>query len=139
MNFIKGFLNFFTTITSCILLIVSISYTLGDYSTMSENILWDIIISGAVTALVTAAVYNVEFKSKAHFAVMTALHYVLLCGVMVFLGVNFGWISLDFHGVLMMAVDVALVYVMVFIITYLVYKKEADKLNDALERKYSNK
>ena len=139
MNFIKGFLNFFTTITSCILLMVAVSYTFGDYCSMSENILWDIIISGAVTALVTAAVYSVEFRSKKHYAVMTVLHYVLLCGVMIFLGANFGWIIFDFEGILMMIIDVALVYVMVFIITYLVCKKEADKLNEALERKYRDK
>ena len=139
MKFIKGFLNFFTVITSCILLMVAISHTLGDYTGISENILWDIILSGAVTALVTAAIYSIDFKSQKQFVIMTLVHYLLLCIVMVFLGTNFGWITFDFRGILMMAVDVALVYIMVFVITYLVYKKEADQLNEALEKKYRNK
>ena len=139
MKFIKGFLNFFTVITSCILLMVALSHTLGDCTGISENILWDIILSGAVTALVTAAIYSIDFKSQKQFVIMTLVHYLLLCIVMVFLGTNFGWITFDFRGILMMAVDVALVYIMVFVITYLVYKKEADQLNEALEKKYRNK
>lgn len=139
MRFIRGFLNFFTTITVCILIVVAISCSLGDYDGMSESILWDILLSGAVTALVTAAVYSVEFKSKKHFVFMTAVHYLLLSAVMIFLAANFGWISLDIGGALGMMFDVAVVYVMVFIISYIISKKEADKLNDALEKKYRDR
>ena len=139
MNFIKRFLDFFTTITTCILMIVAISFVFSDYSCDAGVLLRNIIISGIVTALITAVIYGVEFRSKKQFVLLTLLHYLLLSIVMIILGINFGWIMATLKGAVQMMLDVAAVYAMVFAISYFIEKKETDKLNEALEKKYRDK
>ncbi len=135
MKFFKGFLSFFTTITTAIAAVVGISNLVGGIESCPSYIVLQILGAGAVTALITAAVYSVEFKSVKHFIIMTAVHYVLLCGAMSVIGMMFGWISTDIVGVMMMCIYVAVVYVIVYSITYILAKKEADELNRVLNER----
>lgn len=114
---------------------VGIITLIGGYAELSPYIVLQILGAGAVTALLTAAIYSVEFKSRKHFLVMTAIHYVLLCIIMNVLGTAFGWISVTVIGIVMMCVYVAVVYVIVYAITYVLMKKEADALNRALNER----
>ena len=132
MKFIKGFLSFFTTITTAITAVVGACCLMGGVESCPPYIALQILGAGAVTALITAAVYSFEFKSKKHFIIMTAVHYVLLCVVMNVISIMFGWTSADIGGIAMMCICVAIVYAIVYTITYILTKKEADELNTAL-------
>ena len=135
MKFFKGFLSFFTTITTAIAAVVGIACLTSSVENCPPYITLQIIGAGALTALITAAVYSFEFKSRKHFIIMTAVHYVLLCGAMDVIGIMFGWISADVSGIVLMSVYVAVVYVIVYTITYILMKKEADELNRALSER----
>lgn len=138
MKFIKSFLNFFTTITTAITAVISLIVLLIGYSGLSPYITLQILGAGAVTSLLTVIIYSVEFKSRKHFIIMTAIHYVLLCITMNVLGSAFGWINTTAIGIVMMCIYVAVVYVIVYAITYVLMKKEADELNRALKERNKN-
>ena len=135
MKFFKCFLSFFTTITTAITAVVGISCLISGVENCPPYITLQILGAGAVTALITAAVYCIEFKSIKFFIILTAVHYVLLCIVMAVIGIMFGWISADISGIVMMCIYVAAVYAIVYTITYILMKKEADELNTALNER----
>lgn len=135
IKFFKGFLSFFTTITTAILIIVAVDIGISDYGTMPDNLPLRIIAAGFITSAVTAAAFSIDIKTRKQYFIMTAVHYVLLCGIMSGLGIWFGWISAEVLGVLIMCGYVAAVYIIVFVITYLLQKKEADELNRALKER----
>ena len=139
MKFFKSFLNFFTAITTAITALVGAITLISGYTGVSPYIPLQILGSGAVTALITAVIYSFEFRSRKHFILMTAIHYVLLCITMNAIGVMFGWMDAAVIDILMMCVDVAVVYVIVFGITYVLMKKEADELNRALNERNKKK
>ena len=108
---------------------------ISGYTGVSPYIPLQILGSGAVTARITAVIYSFEFRNRKHFILMTAIHYVLLCITMNVIGVMFGWMDAAVIDILMMCVDVAVVYVIVFGITYVLMKKVADELNRALNER----
>ena len=134
MKFLKSFLGFFSVITTAVLIVVTVTVISG-YESLSPYITLQVLISGAVTAIVTAAVYSVDFRSRKHFIIMTLIHYILLCIVMGTLGVLFGWIDKNPAGIIMMCIYVAVVYAIVFGMTYILAKREADELNRALDER----
>lgn len=114
---------------------VSLVVLLNGYSGLSEYITLQILGAGAATALLTTIIYSFEFKSRKHFLVMTAIHYVLLCITMNILGTTFGWTNTTPVNIIAMCIYVAVVYVIVYAITYVLMKKEADELNRALNER----
>ena len=136
MKIITESIKYFMYITTAIIIICALNITLSGNDTMSSNTLWQIIISGAATAVVTAIVYSREVSTTKGFITMMAVHYVILCVVMTFLGVMFGWMKLCIPGIIMMVISVALVYVITFLSRYLLDKKQADLFNETLKNKY---
>jgi hypothetical protein len=57
---------------------------------------------------------------------------------MIGLGLLFGWLDASFGNILCMIFYVALVYVIVFAINYILAQKEADELNEALNKRKGN-
>lgn len=138
MKFLKSFISFFTVITTAILIIVAIDTALAGYESINRYIALQVLGAGAITALVTALIFCVNIKTKKQFFILTTLHYVLLCSVMITLGVWFGWIKFSVLGALMMAIYVAAVYIIVSVLMYILAKKEADELNRALNERNRN-
>ena len=138
MRFIKSFISYFTTITTTVLALVGITTAIEGYEHLSKYILFQILASGAATAFITTLILCREIRTRKQFLLLTALHYVLLCGTMIGLGVWFDWIESSFAGIVEMAAYVAVVYVVVFLTTYFLRKREADAINRAL-RKRNNK
>ncbi len=134
MRFVKSFIEWFTTITTAILMVCALTICL-DGSGVPSNILRDLLIAGALTSLVTTIIFLYDYKEWKTFLVASLIHYVLLCVIMIFLGIQFGWMRLDLGGLVMMSVDVALVYAIVVLFTYVLCKKEADELNQALRER----
>ena len=139
MRFIKGFISYFTTITTTVLALVGITTAIEGYEHLSKYILFQILASGAATALITALVLCREIRSRKQFMLLSVLHYVLLCGAMIGLGVWFGWLEQTFGDIALMAFYVAVVYVFVFLITYFTGKREADAINRALKERKERK
>ena len=135
MRFIRSFIGYFTTITTTVLALVGITTAIEGYEHLSKYILFQILASGAATAFITTLILCREIRSRKQFLLLSALHYVLLCGVMIGLGLWFGWTDRSFVGIALMAFYVAVVYVIVFLTTYFLGKREADAINRALKER----
>ncbi len=135
MRFLKCFLNLFTTITTAILIVVTVLNLSILETGINGYFLPQILLSGATTALVTAAFFTHEYKKTRGYLIATAVHFVCLCGIMIPFGIWFGWMSADIEDILMMTVSVAAVYAITWVVTYLGAKKEADELNAALKNR----
>ena len=132
MKFVKYFLSFFCTITTAIVFVVNINFLSVDHPDVSKYLMLQILGAGFVTALVTAAFFALAEKLGRYFVVGSLIHFAVLCVIMVWLGVLFGWYDFCLNGVLDMVISVAIVYVIVYTISYILMKKEADEINKAL-------
>lgn len=135
LKYIKGFINFFTTITTAILMIGGINFLVYGNETLSATTPIQILFAGAATALPTTLAFCTEFKTKTYYAIAMLLHFGALCVIMNIIGVQFGWMTFCASHVIIMVIDVAIVYAIVFVLTYILEKKEVDKLNRALQER----
>ena len=135
MRFIKTFVNYFATLTTAILIVCALNIQLTGYESLDKLILWQIIFAGAVTALVTAVFFLKDIKSMKQYIIVSVIHYFCLCAIMIFFGMQFGWIGKDMLSCTLMAVMVAAVYAMTFLMNYILQKKEADEINKALKER----
>ncbi len=139
MNFFKAFLHFFVTITTAIVFVVAIDGAIGDYEMIPKYTMFQILGAGAATALVTTAVFSYEPKTRKQYLIQTVVHYIVLCGIMAVAGIMFGWIDVTAFDVIIMCIYVAVVYFIVFVISYLLLKKEVDRFNEAINRRRNGK
>lgn len=136
MKFFKLFLHFFSTITLGITLVCGLNLmTASEFYVVPKYILLQVAAAGAITALVSAIAFYKEPKTSKQFRIVNAIHYVLMCVIMIFIGLWFGWLSLELNGILSMVISVALVYAITFTLNYLLAKKDADEINKALQRR----
>jgi len=109
--------------------------TASEFYVVPKYILLQVAAAGAITALVSAIAFYKEPKTSKQFWIVNAIHYVLMCVIMIFIGLWFGWLSLELKGILSMVISVALVYAITFTLNYLLAKKDADEINKALQRR----
>ncbi len=139
MNFMKTFLHFFISITTAIVALCAGIMIMNDYAYFPREIMLQVLGAAAATALITTVIFSFEPKSRKMYFLLMAVHYVLLCCVMVPIGMSFGWIDKLFEDGLIMCIYVALVYALVYLFSYLLLRREADKFNQALDRRRREK
>ncbi|MGN0586909.1 MAG: DUF3021 family protein [Oscillospiraceae bacterium] len=136
MRFLSETVKFFVSITAGILLICAVSFAFSGTESLPADTLWNILIAGALTSVVTTVFYYKEENMAKLFVLKAAVHYILLCVIMFFFGVHAGWIDMSLRGAVNMFIDVAIVYVFTYVIRFFWYKMEAKKLNEALKKRY---
>lgn len=139
MRVIKDFMRCFLYITMGILIVCAVNFQLSDAPWLPKETLWQILLSGALTAGVTILLYPREGVNKSIFWIQLLIHYAVLCMIMVFCGHWFGWLDLGTGGIVMMVVSVAVVYVLTFVIHYLIDQKSAKEINQKLWERYGDK
>jgi uncharacterized membrane protein len=135
MKYIKSYISFFTAIATAILVIVTIDVAISSYESVSKYLPLEILAASALTALITTIILCREIKTGKQFLISFLVHFLLLCAAMISLGLLFGWVEASLGSILCMIFYVALVYVIVFAINYILAKKEADELNEALDKR----
>lgn len=131
-----NFVRYFLYITVGIFGICGISYTIAGVETVTVDIFGMILLSAFATTLATVLIVPKENDGKVKACVKFILHYMVLCVIMSFLGIRFGWVDFDFAGIATMIMDVGFVYLFVFIAYYLIDRKQADEINEMLQEKY---
>jgi hypothetical protein len=134
MKYIKSYISFFTAIATAILVIVTIDAAINSYESFTQYLPLEILVASALTALITTIILCREIKTRKQFLILFLVHFLLLCAAMIGLGLLFGWMDASFGNILCMIFYVALVYVIVFAIKYILAKKEADELNESLNK-----
>lgn len=135
MKFLKSFLSFFCTITTAIVAVVELNYLMAENPYVSEYILAQILFAGFVTALFSAILFGVDIKSKAVVIITAIAHYLIMCVVVCFLGLWFGWWEPGLQGIGIACGSVAVVYVLTFAVNYINNLKDAAELNKALDER----
>jgi len=138
MKRFHDFIKWFLYITTGILIVCAVNYSFYRADTIPQNTLWQILLSGFVTALVTTVIMGKEITKKTEFLIRVSIHYLVLCAVMILLGHSFGWLNYDLPGILMMMVSVAVVYLLNFAVYYVIDSRQADEINRTLREKYQD-
>lgn len=138
MKKFKEFIRWFVYITPCILILCATILTIQRTYTISVWTLWQILLASLVTAFATPFLTPKERDTKVKFLVGCIPHYLSLCFIMTLLGFWVGWISISFTQALLMCIYVAIVYVGILGINFLINKRDADIINRKLKRKYKD-
>lgn len=139
MRFITDLVKYFVYITTGIVFVFIARLLIEGGSGISTQTLIRIPCAGFVTALVTVIICSSEALTKKVFYIRIAVHYLLLCVIMVIFGTAFEWINFDLAGVMTMVISTAAIYVFTFVGGYLSSKSEAEKFNKALKDKRDRK
>lgn len=134
MEMFRDFIKWFQYITIGVLIVCAVNFSLSGTDTIPPMTLWQILLSGFVTTLITMLFYLGKRATYIKFGI----HYVVLCGVMIPCGYWFGWLSFNAAEICMMIVSVAVVYLLAFVAYYLIDLKQAEKINQRLKEKYPN-
>ena len=136
MKYISEFIKYFCFITTGILIISGI--TVVNHDEIPPEICLQIVLAGAITALVSTIFLTGEPKSKKDMFLRMGLHYVSLCVIMVIIGIKFNWIPKSIKGLIFMIVSVGVVYIFVTLSYVFTSRKEVNEMNKALIKKYHN-
>lgn len=135
MRFITDLVKYFVYITTGILFVFIVILLLEGTDSISIQKLIQIPCAALATALLTVLIYTREAAKKKEYYIRIAIHYILLCVVMVILGTVFEWIDFDLKGIMIMVISTAAIYAFTFTGSYLSSKSDAKKLNEALRSK----
>lgn len=138
MKRVSEFVKWYLYITSGILIVTAIGFAGNKVDSLPAETLWNILLSGFLTTLVTVLSVFVGTRSKAATIIKFLVHYLALCVVMVLCGSRFGWVSLNVEGVVTMMLSVAAVYILAFGAYCLIDLKQAKDINDKLKEKYGD-
>ena len=136
MNFLKVFINFFSTITLGIVFVCAANMSLSPGYDVPDNVLWQVLLSGFITSIMTSfgVFIFTAINTKIKLAIAVMIHYALMSVIMIGLGIWFDWMNFDIKGIVMMLISVAVVYLIAFLLNYYIIKKEAEGINIALEK-----
>lgn len=138
MKKFSEYIKWFMYITTSILIVCTVIFGLYNEESIPGETLWQILLSGFLTTLVTVIFRIGEGKGGAADIFRYVLHYILLCVVMIVCGNWFGWLKLDFAGIGMMLGAVAVVYLLTFLAYYFIDLKQANDINKKLKDKYGD-
>ncbi len=138
MRTFSNFVKWFLYITTGILVICGINYKMAGATIVTVDIFWMILFCGFVTTLATMLLLPKEEDGRTKSCIKFALHYVVLCTIMIPLGVWFGWIELQLTGIVTMLIDVGGVYLLSLGAHYLIDCKQADEINRMLKERYGD-
>lgn len=136
MKKISEYVKWYFYITTSILMVRAVIFGLYGAESLPGATLWQIMLSGFLTTLVTVLIVCIDCKSMVGNILKYFLHYSVLCGVMIPLGIWFGWLRADLPGIVMMLVSVAAVYLLAVGAYYVIDLRSARKMNRRLKEKY---
>ncbi|MBQ9384326.1 MAG: DUF3021 family protein [Ruminiclostridium sp.] len=134
MKYITEIIRYFTYITTgMVILFIVLMLIQGDDGIRLSTLI-EIPCAALLTSAITVLLYPSEGKTRKAYLCRVLLHYLALCVVMIVMGILFGWIELNFHGILLMVISVAAIYAFTFVVAYITSKNEAEELNRALKK-----
>ncbi len=137
MKRLYDFIKWFLYITTGILFICALNMAIQGDADIPAATLWQILLSGLLTAAVTAF-FHPEEEGRLPAVLNIFLHFLALCGVMLLCGRWFGWLKFDLPGIVMMVLSVAGVYLLSFLAYYIIDVRQAEQINRKLQERYGD-
>ena len=135
-EFFVSLLHYFVDITTAVLIAAAIFLTVSGQQ-MNSVILWEILLSGFITALPSAVLLCFDTKSVRLSLILWIVHFLVIFGVTLLMLKAFGWCSITPMSVLLTFLAVVCIYLFTCSVHYRVDKKHASVMNQQLKKRYS--
>ncbi|HRR77698.1 MAG: DUF3021 family protein [Ruminococcus sp.] len=137
-EFLISLLHYFVDITTAVLIAVAIFLTVSGQQ-MDSIILWEILLSGIITALPSAVLICLDTKSVRLSVILWLAHFLLIFCITLLLLNMFGWCSITPLSVLITFLAVVFIYLFTSFVHYLVDRKHTALMNQQLKKRYLSK
>jgi len=135
-EFLISLLHYFVDITTAVLIAAAIYLTVSGQQ-MDSVILWQILLSGFITALPTAILLCFDPENAKISLVLWITHFLLIFGITLLLLKMFGWCSITPLSVLLTFLAVVFIYFFTCFVHYLVDRKHTSLMNQQLHKRYA--
>ena len=136
-KFFDSFIHYFAYITTGALIVSAIFWKFVQKD-MSVGILWEIILSGVLTAIPSALILNFEPETKKGILICWVSHILSIYSISITLLFIFKWIRLSVSSILLSLLAVSLIYLFTAELHFYSDKRHTALLNDALHKRYSD-
>ncbi|MBR3042950.1 MAG: DUF3021 family protein [Oscillospiraceae bacterium] len=134
-EFLISLLHYFVDITTAVLIAAAIFLTVS--GTQPESaMLWQILLSGLITALPSAALICLDTKSVRLSWVLWIVHFLAIYGITLLMLHLFGWCSITPVSALLTFFAVVFIYLFTCFVHYLIDKKHTALMNQQLKKRY---
>lgn len=135
-EFFISLLHYFVDITTAVVIAAAVYLTFSEQQ-MENNILWQILLSGFITALPTAVLLCFDPKSVRVSVILWVIHFLLIFFITLMLLKMFGWCKITPVSVFLTFIAVLFIYFFTCGVHYLVAKKHTAWMNQQLKKRYS--
>lgn len=136
-EFLISLLHYFVDITTAVLIAAAIYLTVSGKQ-MDSVILWQILLSGLITALPTAVLICLDTKSVRLSWFLWILHFLVIFSITLVLLSMFGWCTITPLSVLLTFFAVVFIYGFTCFVHYLIDRKHTALMNQQLKKRYLN-
>jgi len=136
-EFFVSLLHYFVDITTAVLIVTAIYMTLSGQQ-MESKILWEILLSGLITALPTAVLICFDTKSVKLSVILWSVHFLLIYVITLFLLNMFGWCSITPVSALITFAAILFIYLFTCLAHYITDVKHVLLMNQQFKKRYSN-
>ena len=137
-EFFRSLLHYCVDITTAVLIAAAIFLTISGQQ-MDSVILWEILLSGLITALPSAVLLCFDTKSPRLSLILWIVHFIVIFCVTLLLLKAFGWCSITPLTVTVTFLAVVFIYVFTCSVHYLIDRKHTAIMNKQLQKRYANK
>lgn len=137
-EFFISLVHYFVDITTAVLIAAAIYLTVSGQQ-MESVILWQILLSGFITALPTAILLCFDPESVKVSAALWITHFLLIFVITLLLLKMFGWCRITPLSALLTFFAVVFIYLFTSFVHYLVDRKHASLMNQQLKQRYTKK
>lgn len=134
-EFLISLLHYFVDITTAVLIAAAIFLTASGKQ-IDSAILWQILLSGLITALPSAALICLDTKSVRLSWVLWIAHFLVIYAITLLMLHMFGWCSLTPLSALLTFFAVVFIYLFTCLVHYLIDKKHTILMNQQLKKRY---
>ena len=136
-EFLISLLHYFVDITTAVLIAAAIYLTVSGKQ-MEGVILWQILLSGLITALPTAVLICLDTKSVRLSWILWIIHFLVIFVITLVLLTVFGWCTITPLSVLLTFFAVVFIYCFTCFVHYLIDRKHTALMNEQLKKRYLN-
>ena len=134
-EFLISLLHYFVDITTAVLIAAAI-YLTASGKPIDSSILWQILLSGLITALPSAVLICLDTKTEKLSWILWILHFCVIYGVTLVLLHAFGWCRITPLSALLTFFAVVFIYLFTCMVHYLIDKKHTTLMNEQLKKRY---
>ena len=134
-EFLISLLHYFVDITTAVLIAAACYMTFSGQQ-VDSRILWEILLSGFITALPTAVLLCFDPKSVRISMILWVMHFLLIFLITLLLLKMFGWCRITPLSVFLTFLSVVFIYFFTCFVHYLVDRKHTALMNQQLKKRY---